>query len=34
MLLEDKIYRYNNTINAVVDYYNIKESRAYWLSHY
>ncbi|OCK99087.1 uncharacterized protein K441DRAFT_541213, partial [Cenococcum geophilum 1.58] len=30
-LLEDKIYRGNNAINAVVDYYNIKEGRA---SHY
>jgi hypothetical protein len=27
--LEDKIRRRNNAINAVVDYYNIKEGRAY-----
>jgi len=27
--LEDKIYRYNNTINIVIDYYNIKEGRLY-----
>ncbi|OCK89913.1 uncharacterized protein K441DRAFT_582094, partial [Cenococcum geophilum 1.58] len=32
-LLEDKIRRRNNTINAVVDYCNIKEGRVYWLSH-
>ncbi|XTI83921.1 hypothetical protein V2W45_1229365, partial [Cenococcum geophilum] len=30
-LLEDKIHRRNNTINAVVDYCNIKEGRVYWL---
>ncbi|XTI84444.1 hypothetical protein V2W45_1225958, partial [Cenococcum geophilum] len=30
-LLEDKIRRRNNTINAVVDYCNIKEGRVYWL---
>ncbi|XTI92062.1 hypothetical protein V2W45_1249132, partial [Cenococcum geophilum] len=29
ILLEDKIHRRNNAINAVVDYYNIKEGRAY-----
>jgi len=34
MLLEDKIRRHNNTINAVIDYYNIKEGRAYQLSYY
>ncbi|XTI82610.1 hypothetical protein V2W45_1227909, partial [Cenococcum geophilum] len=28
-LLEDKIHRRNNTINAVIDYCNIKEGRAY-----
>jgi hypothetical protein len=33
ILLEEKIYRYNNAINTVVDYYNIKEGRAYWLSY-
>ncbi|XTI85065.1 hypothetical protein V2W45_1230410, partial [Cenococcum geophilum] len=27
ILLEDKIYRRNNTINTVVDYCNIKEGR-------
>ncbi|OCK99570.1 uncharacterized protein K441DRAFT_539794, partial [Cenococcum geophilum 1.58] len=27
--LKDKIYRRNNAINAVVDYYNIKKGRAY-----
>ncbi|XTI82852.1 hypothetical protein V2W45_1224978, partial [Cenococcum geophilum] len=31
--LEDKIRRYNNAINAVVDYCNIKEGRAYRPSH-
>ncbi|XTI86915.1 hypothetical protein V2W45_1235499, partial [Cenococcum geophilum] len=31
MLLKDKIYRRNNTINTVVDYYNIKEGRVYRL---
>jgi len=31
--LEDKIYRRNNAINAVIDYYNIKEGRAYWPSY-
>ena len=31
--LEDKIYRHNNTINAVVDYYNIEEGRVYQPSH-
>ncbi|XTI91939.1 hypothetical protein V2W45_1247912, partial [Cenococcum geophilum] len=30
-LLEDKIYRYNNAINAVIDYCNIKEGRVYRL---
>jgi hypothetical protein len=29
MLLEDKIRRRNNTINAVIDYCNIKEGRAH-----
>ncbi len=29
--LEDKIYSHNNTINAVIDYYNIEESRVDWL---
>ncbi|OCK92536.1 uncharacterized protein K441DRAFT_570857, partial [Cenococcum geophilum 1.58] len=29
ILLEDKIYRRNNTINTVVDYCNIKEGRVY-----
>ena len=33
MLLEDKIYKRNNAINTVVDYYNIKEGRVYWLSY-
>ncbi|OCK97199.1 uncharacterized protein K441DRAFT_548392, partial [Cenococcum geophilum 1.58] len=28
ILLEDKIRRYNNAINAVIDYYNIKEGRS------
>jgi len=32
-LLEDKIRRYNNAINAVVDYCNVKEGRAYWPSY-
>jgi hypothetical protein len=32
-LLEDKIRRRNNAINAVVDYCNIKEGRAYRPSH-
>ena len=32
--LEDKIYRYNNTINIVIDYYNIKEGRLYRQNHY
>ncbi|XTI87257.1 hypothetical protein V2W45_1239699, partial [Cenococcum geophilum] len=27
--LEDKIRRYNNAINAVIDYCNIKEGRVY-----
>ena len=31
--LEDKIYRRNNAINTVVDYYNIKEGRVYRLSY-
>ncbi|XTI94033.1 hypothetical protein V2W45_1252851, partial [Cenococcum geophilum] len=31
ILLEDKIRRRNNTINAVIDYYNIKEGRVYRL---
>ncbi|XTI93554.1 hypothetical protein V2W45_1253068, partial [Cenococcum geophilum] len=30
-LLEDKIHRRNNAINAVVDYCNVKEGRAYRL---
>ncbi|XTI87051.1 hypothetical protein V2W45_1237335, partial [Cenococcum geophilum] len=30
-LLEDKIRRRNNAINAIVDYCNVKEGRAYWL---
>ncbi|XTI88732.1 hypothetical protein V2W45_1237003, partial [Cenococcum geophilum] len=34
VLLEDKIRRYNNTINAVVDYCNIKEGRAYRWNYY
>ncbi|XTI90377.1 hypothetical protein V2W45_1244502, partial [Cenococcum geophilum] len=29
VLLEDKIYRRNNTINTVVDYCNIKEGKLY-----
>ena len=29
LLLEDKIYRRNNAINTVVDYYNVKEGRVY-----
>jgi len=29
ILLEDKIYRRNNAINVVIDYYNIKEGRVY-----
>jgi len=33
-LLEDKIRRCNNAINAIVDYYNVEEGRVYWLSHY
>jgi len=33
ILLEDKIRRRNNTINAVIDYCNVKEGRAYWLSY-
>ncbi|XTI88673.1 hypothetical protein V2W45_1237480, partial [Cenococcum geophilum] len=32
ILLKDKIRRRNNTINAVVDYCNIKEGRVYWLN--
>ncbi|XTI83106.1 hypothetical protein V2W45_1229453, partial [Cenococcum geophilum] len=31
-LLEDKIRRYNNAINTVVDYCNIKEGRVYRLN--
>jgi len=31
--LEDKIRRRNNAINAVVDYCNVKEGRAYRLSY-
>ena len=34
MSLEDKIRRRNNTINAVIDYCNIKEGRVYWRNHY
>jgi len=30
ILLEDKIRRRNNAINAVVDYCNIKEGGVYW----
>ncbi|OCK99656.1 uncharacterized protein K441DRAFT_536344, partial [Cenococcum geophilum 1.58] len=33
ILLKDKIRRRNNAINAVVDYCNIKEGRAYRPSH-
>ncbi|XTI87263.1 hypothetical protein V2W45_1235753, partial [Cenococcum geophilum] len=29
MLLEDEIRKRNNAINAVIDYYNIKEGRVY-----
>jgi hypothetical protein len=29
MLLKDKIYRRNNAINAVIDYYNIKKGKVY-----
>ena len=32
--LKDKIYRYNDAINTVVDYYNIKEGRLYRQNHY
>jgi len=32
-LLEDKIRRRNNAINVVIDYCNVKEGRAYWLSY-
>jgi len=34
VLLEDKIRRRNNAINAVIDYCNIKEGRAYWRNYY
>ncbi|XTI90665.1 hypothetical protein V2W45_1243884, partial [Cenococcum geophilum] len=34
VLLEDKIRRRNNTINAVIDYCNIKEGRLYWQNYY
>ena len=33
-LLENKIRRRNNAINAVIDYCNIKEGKVYWLSYY
>ena len=29
MLLEDEIYRHNNAINVIINYYNIQEGRAY-----
>ena len=29
ILLEDKIRRRNNIINAVIDYYSVKEGRVY-----
>jgi len=34
VLLEDKIRRRNNAINAVVDYYNVEKGRVYWRNHY
>jgi hypothetical protein len=34
VLLEDKIHRRNDAINAVVDYYNIKKGRLYRQNHH
>ena len=34
ILLENKIRRCNNAINAVVDYYNIEKGRVYWQNYY
>ena len=34
MSLENEICRCNDAINAVIDYCNVKEDRAYWQNHY
>ena len=34
ILLKDKIHRYNNAINAIIDYYNIKKGKVYQQNYY
>ena len=34
ILLENKIYKRNNAISAVIDYCNVKKGRVYWWNYY